>query len=41
MFLKKLIQVGGDAKMYLATIWMMMTINMPMIDRIEMTLAIA
>ena len=35
------VQVGGDAKIYLATIWRMITINIPMMARIEAILAIA
>jgi len=35
------VQVGGDAKKYLATIWRMITINIPMMARIEAILAIA
>ena len=35
------VQVGGDAKIYLATIWRMITINIPMMARMEIILAIA
>ena len=34
------VQVGGDEKIYLATIWRMITINIPMMARIETILAI-
>jgi hypothetical protein len=34
------VQVGGDAKIYLATIWRVITINNPMMAIIENTLAI-